>query len=213
MGDQDVILSCFTRFLYNLKTRNIFSPALHTHTKSSVGLGKVENKSSATIRNEITSTNVANALGFYPQVGGAKLLWTGLFNIMSTTGLDITVPANCLFNNGKSAIFIVTRLPYNYQTNISSMEPIIISFDLSVSPVSTSFDSSTGYYISYPYKNFEFNETRYGVNDSVTEFFKLRALLYTNTGGGNTLKILSNNYDTSYPGNYYITSVSALILG
>lgn len=35
-------------------------------TKSDVGLGNVENKSSATIRSEITSSNVTTALGFTP---------------------------------------------------------------------------------------------------------------------------------------------------
>lgn len=35
-------------------------------TKANIGLGNVENKSSATIRNEITDDNVINALGFTP---------------------------------------------------------------------------------------------------------------------------------------------------
>lgn len=35
-------------------------------TKSDVGLGNVDNKSSATIRGEITSSNVTSALGFTP---------------------------------------------------------------------------------------------------------------------------------------------------
>lgn len=38
----------------------------HGVTKSQVGLGNVENKSSATIRSEITDANVATALGFTP---------------------------------------------------------------------------------------------------------------------------------------------------
>lgn len=38
----------------------------HNVTKSDVGLGNVENKSSATIRGEITSSNVTTALGFTP---------------------------------------------------------------------------------------------------------------------------------------------------
>jgi len=38
----------------------------HGTTKSDVGLGSVENKSSATIRGEITSANVTTALGFTP---------------------------------------------------------------------------------------------------------------------------------------------------
>ena len=38
----------------------------HNVTKANVGLGNVENKSSATIRGEITKANVTNALGFTP---------------------------------------------------------------------------------------------------------------------------------------------------
>ena len=38
----------------------------HTHTKAEVGLGNVDNKSSETIRSEITSKNVTDALGFTP---------------------------------------------------------------------------------------------------------------------------------------------------
>lgn len=45
-------------------TSNTSNP--HSVTKSQVGLGNVENKSSATIRNEITSTNVTTALGYTP---------------------------------------------------------------------------------------------------------------------------------------------------
>lgn len=37
-----------------------------TYTKSEIGLGNVENKSSATIRDEITKENVTNALGYTP---------------------------------------------------------------------------------------------------------------------------------------------------
>lgn len=37
-----------------------------TYTKSDVGLGNVENKSSATIRGELTKENVTNALGYTP---------------------------------------------------------------------------------------------------------------------------------------------------
>lgn len=45
-------------------TSNTSNP--HSVTKAQVGLGNVENKSSATIRSEITSANVTTALGFTP---------------------------------------------------------------------------------------------------------------------------------------------------
>lgn len=45
-------------------TGNTSNP--HSVTKSQVGLGNVENKSSATIRGELTKTNVTTALGYTP---------------------------------------------------------------------------------------------------------------------------------------------------
>ena len=38
----------------------------HTHTQSEIGLDQVENKSSETIRNEITEENITTALGYTP---------------------------------------------------------------------------------------------------------------------------------------------------
>lgn len=45
----------------------------HGTTKSDVGLGNVENKSSSTIRGEITSSNVTMALGFTPVKNGGSV--------------------------------------------------------------------------------------------------------------------------------------------
>lgn len=43
----------------------------HEVSKSDIGLGNVENKSSETIRSEITKENVVDALGFTPSEGGS----------------------------------------------------------------------------------------------------------------------------------------------
>lgn len=51
----------------------------HGTTKSDIGLGNVENKSSETIRSEITATNVTNALGYTPvKSGGVPEVRKGL---------------------------------------------------------------------------------------------------------------------------------------
>ena len=42
------------------------APLNHTHTPDEVGLGNVENKSSETIRSELTKANVTDALGYTP---------------------------------------------------------------------------------------------------------------------------------------------------
>ena len=64
----------------------------HSVTKAQVGLGNVENKSSATIRGEITSSNVTTALGYTP-VSSAKL---GAANGVATLDSTGKVPATQL---------------------------------------------------------------------------------------------------------------------
>ena len=59
---QDNLLA--TKAELNTHVDNKSNP--HGVTKSQVGLGNVENKSSATIRNEITKANVIKALGYTP---------------------------------------------------------------------------------------------------------------------------------------------------
>ena len=50
----------------------------HSVTKAQVGLGNVENKSSATIRGEITSSNVTTALGYTPLNSSLKGVNSGI---------------------------------------------------------------------------------------------------------------------------------------
>ncbi len=64
----------------------------HSVTKTQVGLGSVENKSSATIRNEITSSNVTGALGYTPLNSSLKGSANGLAELDSSG----KVPANQL---------------------------------------------------------------------------------------------------------------------
>lgn len=57
----------------------------HNVTKNDIGLSKVENKSSATIRDELSKENIVNALGFEPlETGGAD---------SSSIDVPITLPA------------------------------------------------------------------------------------------------------------------------
>ena len=90
-------------------------------TKSDVGLGNVENKSSATIRSEITSQNVTDALGYTPpQVdtknsAGAtnrvnKKLYivaaeTQATNPTTNTNANVYIGSdNCLYSNGTKVL-------------------------------------------------------------------------------------------------------------
>ena len=60
----------------------------HGVTKAQVGLGNVENKSSATIRSEITKTNVTDALGFIPAMSGSSASTTHI--TLTTSGWTVS---------------------------------------------------------------------------------------------------------------------------
>lgn len=61
-------------------------------SKANIGLSEVENKSSATIRSEITSTNVTTALGFTPMNSTAR----GANNGVASLDADGKIPASQL---------------------------------------------------------------------------------------------------------------------
>lgn len=63
-----------------------------TYTKSEVGLGNVENKSSATIRSELTKENVTNALGYTPPTTNTNT-WRGIQNNLTSTSTTESLSA------------------------------------------------------------------------------------------------------------------------
>ena len=72
----------------------------HGVTKSQIGLGNVENKSSATIRSEITDANVAAALGFTP---ANQTDMTNVQDAITQLNSDKENKSNKIFkNNGQS---------------------------------------------------------------------------------------------------------------
>ena len=80
-------------------------------TKQDVGLNKVENKSSATIRGEITSNNVTNALGFTPLNSNLKGANNGIAELDSSG----KVPSTQLPS------YVDDVLEYNYNTDFPSV--------------------------------------------------------------------------------------------
>lgn len=62
------------------------------YTKAEVGLSNVDNKSSATIRSELTTKNVTDALGFVPLDESVK----GVAGGVATLGVDGTIPSSQL---------------------------------------------------------------------------------------------------------------------
>lgn len=65
----------------------------HNVKKAQIGLGNVENKSSSTIRDEITSANVTNALGYTPATK------SDISNLISETEIDMLMTE---LNGGES---------------------------------------------------------------------------------------------------------------
>ena len=80
-------------------------------TKQDVGLNNVENKSSATIRGEITSSNVTNALGFTPLNSNLKGANNGIAELDSSG----KVPSTQLPS------YVDDVLEYNYNTDFPSV--------------------------------------------------------------------------------------------
>lgn len=72
------------------KLKEIFALKTHTHTKSEIGLGNVENKSSATIRGELTKANVTTALGYTPPTSNT---WRGIQNNLTSTSTTDSLAA------------------------------------------------------------------------------------------------------------------------
>lgn len=64
-------------------------------TPANLGLGNVENKSSATIRGELTSTDVTTALGFTPDANVIETIKVnGVDQTVTSKAVDIIVPTN-----------------------------------------------------------------------------------------------------------------------
>lgn len=97
-----------SRAAYNHSTETSGNP--HHVTKADVGLGSVENKSSATIRSEITKANVTTALGYTPPTTDTNTHYTtrivagaasGTVNADTTNGnTHINVTDDNVFRSG-----------------------------------------------------------------------------------------------------------------
>ena len=81
-----------SRAAYNHSTKTSGNP--HHVTKADVGLGSVENKSSATIRGELTSANVTTALGYTPPKTDTNTHYTTRIVACSKSGTLIDASTN-----------------------------------------------------------------------------------------------------------------------
>lgn len=99
----------------------------HGVTKEQVGLGNVENKSSATIRGELTSENVTSALGYTPPQQDTtytpqKLgFGVGVCSTAAvTTAKEVAITDYNLVQNGFVAVTFQNDVPANSTLNINS---------------------------------------------------------------------------------------------
>lgn len=100
-----------------------------TLSKSDVGLGDVENKSSATIRGEITSSNVTTALGFTPENIANKGVVNGYASLDSNGKIPLSQIPDATFNT------------YTYY-QITPSDNWVIKHNLNRRPSVTIVDSS-----------------------------------------------------------------------
>jgi hypothetical protein len=121
-----------------------------TLNASDVGLGNVDNKSSSTIRSEITSSNVTDALGYTPQttlVSGTNIKTVnnqsivGSGNIEVEAGSTITVSSSIPSNpsTGDTWFYTTTGIKYTYIDDGDSSQWVALE-----TPGSSSFTSSGG---------------------------------------------------------------------
>lgn len=84
---------------------NVSNP--HSVTKSQIGLGNVENKSSATIRGEITKANVTDALGYTPPTTNTTYSAAGSSLGLVKTGGDVAISDGVITVNDDSHNHII----------------------------------------------------------------------------------------------------------
>lgn len=90
------------------KQGQILNEMITSLTKSDIGLGNVENKSSATIRGELTKENVTNALGYIPPTTNTTY-----------SAASETPKANGTASVGTSAKYAREDHVHPYQTSVS----------------------------------------------------------------------------------------------
>lgn len=129
----------------------------HGVTKSQVGLGSVENKSSATIRGEITKSNVTTALGYTPYTPTEVDTLVNTHKSDSTAHMTSTQKSQLTtaYNHSQSA-----HAPSNAEPNQNAFSNIAISGQTTVS-ADTSTDTIT-------FEGYNVSITTDATNDKVT---------------------------------------------
>jgi hypothetical protein len=126
-----------------------------TLTNSDVGLGNVENKSSSTIRSELTSSNVTTALGFTPyNATNPSGYITGITSSNVTTALGFT-PYNATNPSG----YITSSALSGYLTSATAASTYLPLSGGTLSGILTLVSSGTAINISGQSDSFGYNAT------------------------------------------------------
>lgn len=101
----------------------------HNVTKAQVGLGNVENKSSATIRGEITSSNISTALGYTPAKDSlASTTEDGLMSLTDKSKMDYTNIAIGTCSTGAATAAKIVTVSGNTNWSLAAGSIISIKF-------------------------------------------------------------------------------------
>lgn len=114
----------------------------HSVTKSQLGLGNVENKSSATIRGELTKANVTTALGYTPPTQDTNTHYTSKNVVGSTTA---TANTTTELANGNVYLNSVENNAVTSSHKISGSGATKVTTDTSGNIVISSTDTNTTY--------------------------------------------------------------------
>lgn len=110
----------------------------HGTSKSDLGLGNVENKSSATIRGELTKANVTTALGYTPPTADTNTHWTTRIVAGAASGT-----ANAETTNGNTHINVTDDNTYRAGVAIKGSGATIVTSDASGNITISSTDTNS----------------------------------------------------------------------
>lgn len=182
------------------KLKTCFAKIDHTHTKSEIGLSNVENKSSTTIRSELTKSDVTTALGYTPPTSNttysvATASTAGLLSATDKAKLDgITSSADSVSftANLTSGTKVGTITINGADTDLYCQT----NTDTKVSITATNPTASVVYYIPF---SSSANST--GIGLLANDGLRLRSLQGTTTEEGYDRLYLGNNISTGTAGN------------
>ena len=132
------------------KSSNLSDLTNTTTAKTNLGLGNVDNKSSSTIRGEITSTNVTTALGFTPTANtGTITSVTGTSPIASSGGTTPAISISAATNAAAGSMSAtdkgkIDNITITSAVNLNTMDSSISSNTSNISTINSTLSEKAG---------------------------------------------------------------------